>query len=244
MHVPLIIAHRGGKVWAPENTMSAFRQSLEAGVDAIELDIQRVQTGELVVFHDQDLSRTTNGFGSVKDCSLDEIKRLSAGAWFDASFREEKVPLLQEVLDLVAGQIMLNIEIKNLPHSYEDIEEDLMAMLEGYDTSKVVVSSFDHRILKKLKGRIQTALLMVGAPAAVQDYCEDIGSTYFHCQKDHINEDTLEEAHKGSIKVFGWVANTDRDWSRLMKLEVDGIVSDDPENLMAFIETIKEVEKL
>lgn len=244
MHVPLVIAHRGGKVWAPENTMAAFRQSLEFGVDAIELDIQRVQTGELVVFHDQDLSRTTNGFGQVKDCSLDEIKRLSAGAWFDASFKSEKVPLLQEVLDLVAGQIMLNIEIKNLPHSYEDIEEDLMAMLEDYDTSKVVVSSFDHRILKKLKGRIQTALLMVGAPASVQDYCENIGATYFHCQKDHINEDTLEEAHNGSIKVFGWVANIDRDFSRLMKLEVDGIVSDDPESLVAFIEAVREVEKL
>jgi len=241
---PLVIAHRGGKVWAPENTMSAFKQSLLACVDAIELDIQRVQTGELVVFHDQDLSRTTNGFGSVHSCSLDEIKRLSAGAWFDASFKEEKVPLLQEVLDLVAGQVMLNIEIKNLPHSYEDIEEDLMAMLEGYDTSKVVVSSFDHRVLKKLKGRIETALLMVGAPASVSDYCTDLGATYFHCQKDHINEDTLEEAHQGTIKVFGWVANTDRDWSRLIKLEVDGIVSDDPESLMAFIETIKEVEKL
>lgn len=243
MHTPLIIAHRGGKVWAPENTMSAFRQSLEAGVDAIELDIQRVQSGELVVFHDQDLSRTTNGFGSVASCSLDEIKRLSAGAWFDSSFKNEKVPTLQEVLDLVSGQIMLNIEIKNLPYSYEDIEEELMAQLEGYDTDKVVVSSFDHRVLKKLKGRIQTALLMVGAPSSVQEYCADLGTTYFHAQKDHINDDVLEDARSGSVQVFAWVANTDRDWSRLIKLEVDGIVSDDPENLMAFIQSIKELEK-
>lgn len=242
MSFPLVIAHRGGKVWAPENTLFAFKQSIEAGVDAIELDIQKVQTGELVVFHDQELSRTTNGFGSVAACSLDEIKRLSAGAWFDARFKEEKVPTLEEVLDLVSGQVTLNIEIKNLPHSYEDIEEDLLALLEPYN-GPVIVSSFDHRVLKRLKGRVETALLMVGAPYSVSEYCNELGATYFHCQKDHINEDVLEEAHKGGVKVFTWVANTEREWSRLMKLEVDGIISDDPENLLAFQKTIEKVSQ-
>ncbi len=243
MSFPSVIAHRGGKVWAPENTLAAFRQSLKAGVDAIELDIQRVQSGELIVFHDQELSRTTNGFGQVASCSLDEIKRLSAGSWFDAAFKEEKVPTLQEVLDLVSGQVTLNIEIKNLPHSYEDIEEDLLALLENYDHDKVVVSSFDHRILKKLKGRINTALLMVGAPYSISEYCRDLGATFFHCQKDHVNEEVLAEAKEGGVKVFTWVANTEREWSRLMKLEVDGIISDDPENLMQFQKTIEKVSR-
>ena len=96
---------------------------MELGVDGIELDIQRCASGELVVIHDQDLGRTTNGVGLVSDVTYDEIHRLSAGQWFDIGYRSEKVPLLSEVLDMVAGKSILNIEIKNAPVSYGAIEE-------------------------------------------------------------------------------------------------------------------------
>src|ERR1700679_751419 len=124
-----VFAHRGGREWAPENTMRAFTNSLELGVDGIELDVQRCASGELVVIHDADLSRTTNGGGLVAEATLDEIKRLSAGLWFDKEFYKEKVPLLSEVLSLVSGQCLLNIEIKNAPIAYPGIEEELLELL-------------------------------------------------------------------------------------------------------------------
>lgn len=154
-----IIAHRGGRDWAPENTLAAFRQSLDIRVDGIELDVQRCSTGELVVFHDEDLSRTTNGVGLVAHSSLDEIKRLSAGRWFDRSYADEKVPLLQEVLDLVDGKCVLHIEIKNTPIEYEGIEEELLELLSGYvHRDKVVVSSFDHPLLARLHALIPRSI--------------------------------------------------------------------------------------
>src|SRR5881394_1100240 len=101
-----VIAHRGGRKWAPENTLAAFRKSVEAGCDAVELDIHRCATGELIVIHDDDLQRTTNGGGLVKDATFAELKRLSAGEWFSPEFKSEKLPTLQEVLDLVDGKLI------------------------------------------------------------------------------------------------------------------------------------------
>ena len=85
----------------------------------IELDIQRCASGELVVFHDEELSRTTNGAGLLKDCSLDELRRLSAGHCLTRPSKTS-VPLLVEVLDLVSGGMVINIELKNTPFEYSN----------------------------------------------------------------------------------------------------------------------------
>ena len=150
--LPAVIAHRGGRDWAPENTLEAFRRTVQAGVDGVEFDVHRCATGELVVIHDDDLNRTTNGVGLVKDVTLPELKRLSAGLWFDNAFREERVPLLQEVLDLFDGNTLIDIELKNSPVGYEGIEEDLLREIEPYRSKlKLAVSSFDHHCLQRLR---------------------------------------------------------------------------------------------
>ncbi|HEY9713815.1 MAG TPA: glycerophosphodiester phosphodiesterase family protein, partial [Chroococcales cyanobacterium] len=90
----MIIGHRGGRRWAPENTLAAFEKCLDPDtrLDGIELDVQRCASGELVVIHDDDVGRTTNGVGQVRDISLDELKRLSAGLWFDRAFADQRIP--------------------------------------------------------------------------------------------------------------------------------------------------------
>ncbi len=127
MKWPKVFAHRGGRRWAPENTLIAFQKSLELGCDGIVLDVQRCASGELVVIHDDDLSRTTNGIGLIKDATLPELKRLSAGAWYDKEFSTERIPTLEEVLTLISGKLVINIEIKNAPVYYEGIEHDLLS---------------------------------------------------------------------------------------------------------------------
>lgn len=91
-HKPFVIAHRGGKRWAPENSLSAFKKSLEAGVDGIELDIHKCKSGELVVIHDDTLNRTTNGTGYVKDATWQELSQLDSGSWYSPAFKGEKLP--------------------------------------------------------------------------------------------------------------------------------------------------------
>ena len=108
----LIIGHRGGSAYAPENTLSAFNHALELGADGIELDVTLTRDNVPVVIHDDKVDRTTNGHGLVKDLPLDEIRQLDAGSWFNEKYRGEKIPTLAEVLDQIAPLGIVNIELK------------------------------------------------------------------------------------------------------------------------------------
>jgi glycerophosphoryl diester phosphodiesterase len=234
-----VIAHRGGREWAPENTMRAFANCLELGVDGIELDVQRCASGELVVIHDADLTRTTNGGGLVAEATLDEIKRLSAGLWFDKEFYLEKIPLLSEVLSLVAGQCVLNIEIKNAPIAYPGIEEELLALLDGYCApSKIIISSFDHYNLLRLSqllpeaSEIKLALLADAILIDLPNYAAHLKTAFFHPCFGSLRSDIVDQAHKAGMKVNAWTLNNRSQWAMAAKMGVDGIVTDDPEELM------------
>lgn len=234
-----VIAHRGGRMWAPENTMAAFRKSLELGVDGIELDVQRCASGELVVIHDEDLERTTNGVGLVADINYDEIHRLSAGLWFDSEFRDEKVPLLSEVFDLIGGKLTINVEIKNSPVSYPGIEEELLELLSAYGHSdKIIISSFDHFVLERLKNldnSLNLALLVDAVLLDMPQYAERVGAKYFHPCFSSCREEVIEEAHSAALKVNAWTVNKRREWSMALKMGIDGLVTDDPEQLMVYL---------
>ncbi len=218
--------------------MAAFRKSLELGVD-IELDVQRCASGELVVIHDEDLTRTTNGVGQICDINYDEINRLSAGLWFDSDFSHEKVPLLGDVLELIGGQVALNIEIKNAPVAYDDIEEELLAMLSDYGhRDKVIVSSFDHYVIQRLRSmdaNLQLALLLDGVLIDLPQYAQMLGVNYFHPCLGSCRADIVEEAQAAGLSVNVWTANGRRAWSQALKMGVDGIVTDDPAGLMVLL---------
>lgn len=234
-----VFAHRGGREWAPENTMAAFRQAFDLRVDGIELDVQRCSTGELVVFHDEDLSRTTNGVGLVADVSFEELRRLDAGSWFDKEFKGEQVPTLEEVLNLVDGKCILNIEVKNAPVSYEGIEDDLLALIETYPHPEtLIISSFDHYVLRNLAQKAPQYQLAVLADAVLIDlpaYAATFGARYFHPCFDSCRPDVVEQCHQAGIGVNPWTVNGRKAWSRALKMQVDGIVTDDPEDLMVFL---------
>jgi glycerophosphoryl diester phosphodiesterase len=108
----LAIAHRGFSGAAPENTLAAFKRAMEVGSDMIELDVHLSKDGQVVVIHDDTLKRTTSGMGKVADFSLQELKRLDAGKWFGSRFFGEKIPTLNEVLELTRGKIPIHIELK------------------------------------------------------------------------------------------------------------------------------------
>ena len=96
---PLVIAHRGGSVVAPENTLEAFRRAIDSGADAIELDVRLTKDGHLAVIHDRRVDRTTSGTGVIGRLTLAEIKELDAGSWFGPDFKSARVPTLDEVVD-------------------------------------------------------------------------------------------------------------------------------------------------
>jgi glycerophosphoryl diester phosphodiesterase len=240
-----VYAHRGGREWAPENTMAAFRNSLDLGVFGIELDVQRCSTGELLVFHDHDIGRTTNGAGLFKNCTFDELRRLSAGLWFDREFRSEKIPLLSEVLELVDGKVTLNIEIKNLPADYPGIEDDLIEMLNDYPhMDRVVFSSFDNRLTKVMQQKRPDwhyAILLDGIPDDIAAMANSIGARYWHPNYESLLGNACDEAKAAGLLINVWTANQERDWARLLEMHVDGIITDDPEGLVNFLAKVAKV---
>jgi glycerophosphoryl diester phosphodiesterase len=109
---PLILAHRGASRIAPENTLVAFCLALEQGADGLELDVQLSRDGVPVVFHDSELSRTTDGRGRISEKTLAELRTLDAGKWFDPRFAGERIPTLEEVFEAFGDRALYNIELK------------------------------------------------------------------------------------------------------------------------------------
>jgi glycerophosphoryl diester phosphodiesterase len=239
---PKVIAHRGGRRWAPENTMAAFKLSLSAGVDGIELDIHRCSTGELVVIHDDDVNRTTDSVGNVQDISWAELQRLDAGSWFDPRFSDERIPSLRDVLDLIAGKIILNIEVKNTPIDYSGIEEDLLELLQDYPKETIIISSFDHKLMQKfakLDSSLNIALLADGLFIDVNAYAKQMNAKFWHPCFGSLREDAVEEAHAGGLQINAWTVNAPRDWAQAVIMKLEGIVTDDPEGLISYLNRVQ-----
>src|SRR5882672_3455210 len=113
---PPVIAHRGARASAPENTMAAFRRAYEDGAKWIEVDIKLTHDGIPIIMHDDTLDRTTDGKGPVADMLWDDMQKLEAGNWFGPGFAGERVPRLSEVLHFVLEHNMrINMELKPCP---------------------------------------------------------------------------------------------------------------------------------
>lgn len=236
---PIVIAHRGGKLWAPENTMAAFRKALAFGVDAIELDIHRCKSGELVVIHDETIDRTTDGHGLIKDLNFEELQKFSAGLWYDKSFKDEKIPSLPKVLKQVDGKAHIFIEVKNAPVQYPGIEDDLIRSLESYkQKGRITVISFDHEFLKRFHMKApdyKIAFLDVSIVSDIGKYASSIGASGWNPGFSEIRGDAVRRAQKAGLTVNPWTVNGEVLWRQALDYGVDGIITDDPEGLMKFL---------
>lgn len=127
---PLIVAHRGLLKVAPENTLANFRACLELRL-GFEFDVQRTRDGHLICLHDTTVNRTTDGTGKVADLTLAEIKKLDAGSWFDSQFTGERVPTIDEVLELVSRyrqhEILVAVDFKDA-----NVEQDVVRLAEKH----------------------------------------------------------------------------------------------------------------
>lgn len=128
----VIIAHRGSAGTHPENTLPAFMEAVRSGADGIELDVHLTADQQLVVIHDESVDRTTDGKGLVRELTLEQIKKLDAGSWFDKKYQATKISTLQEVLNLLLQMRfrgILCIEIKTNKFHYPGIEEKISEVM-------------------------------------------------------------------------------------------------------------------
>lgn len=227
---PVLIGHRGAAALAPENTLAAISAGIDRGVDMVEIDIQQSADGVLVLMHDATVDRTTNGSGSVRDLSWDELRALDAGAWFSPSFAGERVPSLAEALALTEdAPVRLVIEVKD-PDRYPGITENLAALLDEFDAhDRVTVISFDHAWLRDFRTRSPAIPLGYLYIAALSP--GDLPDNAFmnvHWTNVIVDPTLIWRAHRSDRQIMVWTVNNSTLIRALRWMGVDGITTDDP----------------
>jgi glycerophosphoryl diester phosphodiesterase len=146
---PIIIAHRGDKTHAPENTLAAFQIAAENGADAIEFDVKLTADGQVIALHDPTVDRTTNGTGSISHLPFAAVRELDAGAWFSEKFRGERIPTLDEILETVGKRLFINIELTNYATPFDNLVPRVVDSVKKHGlTNRTLFSSFFARNLQ------------------------------------------------------------------------------------------------
>ncbi len=230
---PLVMAHRGAKDVAPENTLAAFEAAYQLGADAIEMDVSRCATGEIIVIHDDTVDRTTNGTGRADELPLDALRALDAGSWFNPRFAGERLPLLEEVLERMGQRIRFNIEIKGRSLRTDGIEAEIAAMLASRGlTGDTLISSFNPAALWRMRRAapaLGRALLYAGdMPLALRRAWTRhfVAPQALHPHHSMVNEEYMAWARRKGYRINVWTVNEPKDMARMAALGVDAIITD------------------
>lgn len=246
------IAHRGASAHAPESTLPAFMLAEKMGADWIELDVQMTRDGHLVALHDDQVDRTTNGKGPVRNFTLAELKQLDAGTWFGKKYPRRwkpeyqgtSIPTLGEVFTQMGDRVRYCLEIKE-NSAGPRLEGKLLQLLKQHGLwnpaqpgNQVVIQSFDRQSLKRLHHQAPeiTLIQLIHFQEArsvspkllreIQVYAEGIG--YHHRQMDR---DDVRRAQSHGLRIHPYTVNRKKDMRRLIRWGVDGICTNYPDRL-------------
>lgn len=229
---PWVIAHRGAMGEAPENTLASFQKAIHQQCDVIELDIHLTSDGHVVVCHDETLDRTTDRSGAIGQLMLEEVRQADAGSWFGPAFAGERIPLLEEVLELVPAGIGLNIELKQ---SYGGrLEEAVVKLLrERGRLDSVLFSSYDHKLLHRMKQKAPEArisLVYDFKPLHPVRLTHDFGLEVYAVSLYHgmVEREDVEAIRGDGKHVIVWTVNQETAMRRMLDCGVSGIITDYP----------------
>jgi glycerophosphoryl diester phosphodiesterase len=234
---PLIIAHRGYREKYPENTLASFGAALDAGVEMIELDVMLSKDRRVVVIHDATLERTTDGRGLVSNYTLQELKELDAGSWFHPRFAGERLPALDEVLGLVSGRTLVNIEIKASAYEAHQppdaIERQVIDLVNLKNVrASVLISSFEWKILQNINRLedIPATALLCKHPADGDNVrlCTRLSVFSWHPNCRELKYEQVRVMHEAGINVFPYNVDSPEEYQRMIQMNVDGVITSDP----------------
>jgi glycerophosphoryl diester phosphodiesterase len=248
---PEVIAHRGGSQLRPENTLEAFSHAVEIGADVLDMDARRTADGAIVCIHDPSVDRTTEGSGSVASLRLDELQRLDAGyRWSNDGgqtfpFRGKgiRVPSLDEVFTRFPATRMV-IEMKDTDPT---LAQSLCALIRRFGRSaKTLVASFRADALTEFRAACPEVATSMSGPEArafisfSRAYLSAVYSPPVPALQvpDRLRESVLataqliEDARRRGLKVHVWTINEEQRMRELIRLGVDGIITDRPDRLL------------
>ena len=225
------IAHRGASGYEPENTLRSFQKAIELGVDVIEFDVHICKTGEVVVIHDDSVDRTTNGKGKIVDKTLGELKILDAG-------KGEKIPMLEEALDLIDRKAKINIELKGVG-AVEPTAKIIrnFVLSKGWNYDDFLVSSLNFSELEIFYH--QKIPVKLGVVVGLRnllfkkyfEFAKSIDAFSIHFLKFLASPKRIGGARREGFKVYIWAVNSEKEIKKFKTWKADGIFSDFPDRL-------------
>ena len=230
---PLVLGHRGDCAHAPENTIAAFRQALEAGADGIELDARLTRDKMVMVLHDVGVDRVSNGHGRLAGMTQAEVEQLDAGASFDRRFAGEQIPTLQKVFEAFGSRLIYDLEIKNFDAPFNGLEGRVLELVKRFGLEqRVIVTSFNPRAVHFFRQRLPQApvgLLLLGGRLG------GLEETIFSCwASDGVVGLASGEFSEGLVarqkgrEILVWGVKTAEEVCSLVKMGAAAVVADDP----------------
>ena len=236
---PLIIAHRGDPSGAPENTLAAFRRALAIGADGIELDVRLTRDGQLVVFHDRRLNRTSNGHGPVDHYPLAELRSLDVGSWFSPAFKGESPPTLDEVFEALPRDYLINVEMKVIIKGIKLIAQRVAETIRRHQRREsTLVASFNPialYYLRQIEPRIARGYIWSKYhpyPIRARWFSPLVRPHWFDPANDSYKPKLHHRFHQQGKRVLAWDVDFGGDLNQMAALRLDAVVTDDPSALI------------
>jgi glycerophosphoryl diester phosphodiesterase len=221
-----IIGHRGAMGHAPENTVLSVQKALALGVDGVEIDVFRCQSGEIVVFHDKKLNKLTNGKGKIEQKTWIQLQELQV-------MGSEPIPVLKEIIPLIDGRVRLNIELKGKNTSRGVFNIMQTAVESGrWKTNQLYVSSFDWeelREFRKLTNQFEIAVLTDKNPLDAIPVAHELGAFAINPNHKKLTQDMIKQIQGEGFEVLTWAVNDTARMKELTSWGVDAIITDFPD---------------
>lgn len=226
---PLIIGHRGAMGHETENTIASIQKAMDLEVDMIEIDVFKIASGEIVVFHDDTVERLTNGTGNIEDYTLAELKKLVVKG-------NHKIPLLTEILDVLDRKVPLNIELKGAGTA-----NDVHVIIQKYCTEKgwrlddFIISSFNWeelKIMRKLNAEIAIAVLIENEnPLDALPLAKELHAVAINPDYKNLTLEIANQIRAAGFKIYPWTVNQPQAIIKMKRIGVDGMFTNYPERV-------------
>lgn len=228
LHTTEVTAHRGASSVYPENTLRAFSGAVELGADWIELDVQQTRDGQIIVMHDTNLARTTGLRQDIWQTDYAQIAGLDAGSWFSEEFAGEPVPLLSDALSFAKEHdIRLNIELKPTGHE-TDFEQAVVDLVRQADyLEQCVITSQSYAVLEAVKAYAPEVKTVYVMSVAFGNLLKLDAADAFSVKSINITSGMVSQLHNAGKEIYAWTVNTSNNLDKMIRLQVDNIITDD-----------------
>jgi glycerophosphoryl diester phosphodiesterase len=250
----ICVGHRGGAALGPENSLAAFRAGIAAGADAIECDVHRTIDGHLVLMHDADVSRTTEGSGHIGAMTLAQLRRLNCAVHFgDGAYEAQQIPTLEDLLALAQDRCAVQIEIK-VPEGvpYAGIEEQVVAAVRTHEVvASAQVICFDVATLARmhtLEPRLTLGYLASRSslpsdirrdPVRIAERARDCGASFLSLERQFVTFGHLTAVRRQQLGLAIWTVNERAEMEQWARQDIFAMTSDRPDLLRQVLDAVE-----